>query len=61
MPVGQSGRVVIDLDPKQKAPIYAALQARRLTLRAWFLEQVEANLLRGAMGRAAGGKSRDKT
>ncbi|MCV6328695.1 hypothetical protein [Pseudomonas aeruginosa] len=35
-----SNRVVIEVDPAQKQQIYAALKARGLTMREWFLQQV---------------------
>lgn len=45
MAVGNSGRIVIEIDPKRKARIYAALKTRGLTLREWFLLKAEKELL----------------
>ncbi|NWD80892.1 hypothetical protein HX891_10930 [Pseudomonas reactans] len=44
MSVGTSNRVVIEVDPAQKQQIYAALKARGLTMREWFLQQVSREL-----------------
>ena len=38
MPMKTSNRVVIEVDPAQKQQIYAALKARGLTMREWFLQ-----------------------
>jgi hypothetical protein len=37
MPVSDSGRVLVELDPIQKAELYHALRADGLTLKDWFL------------------------
>lgn len=44
MPMKTSNRVVIEVDPAQKQKIYAALKARGLTMREWFLQQVSRDL-----------------
>lgn len=44
MSVGTSNRVVIEVDPTHKQQIYAALKARGLTMREWFLQQVSREL-----------------
>ena len=44
MPMKTSNRVVIEVDPAQKQQIYAALKARGLTRREWFLQQVSQEL-----------------
>ena len=44
MPMKTSNRVVIEVDPAQKQQIYAALKARGLTMREWFLQQVSKEL-----------------
>ncbi|MFW4568883.1 hypothetical protein ACOARB_32450, partial [Pseudomonas aeruginosa] len=44
MPMKTSNRVVIEVDPAQKQQIYAALKARGLTMREWFLQQVSQEL-----------------
>lgn len=45
MPIGNSGRIVVEIDPAKKQEIYAELQQRGLTLREWFLAQAD-HLLR---------------
>ena len=37
MPVGKSGKVLIELDPKLKREIYTALTQDGLTMKDWFL------------------------
>lgn len=41
---GESGRVVIEVDPKFKEALYAELDRRGLTLRAWFIAEAEQAL-----------------
>lgn len=38
MPKGDSGRVVIEIEPNFKRQLYSALAAEGLTLKAWFIE-----------------------
>ena len=38
MPKGDSGRVVIEVEPIFKRQLYSALAAEGLTLKAWFIE-----------------------
>jgi hypothetical protein len=45
MAIGSSGRVVIELNPEIKKRIHDAVRERGLTLRAWFLQQAEQDLL----------------
>lgn len=44
MPVGQSGRIVIEIDPELKHELYAALKGDDVTLKQWFLARVEEYL-----------------
>lgn len=44
MSVGSSGRVVIEMDPGLKKALHAALAARGLTLKQWFVLQAEEYL-----------------
>jgi hypothetical protein len=37
MPVGESGRIVIEIDPELKQELYGALTAEGLNLKQWFL------------------------
>ncbi|WP_145336597.1 MULTISPECIES: hypothetical protein [unclassified Pseudomonas] len=39
MSVGQSGRVVIELDPAIKRELYSLLAKNGMTLKDWFLSQ----------------------
>ena len=39
MPKGNSGRIVIDIDPAFKDEVYLALAGRGCTLKDWFVEQ----------------------
>lgn len=44
MPVGRSGRIVIEIDPELKQELYAALEGEDVTLKQWFLDRVEEYL-----------------
>ena len=39
MPVGESGRIVVEVDTGLKRDLYAALQRERLTLKEWFVKR----------------------
>lgn len=41
MSVGSSGRTVIEMDPELKKALHAALAARGLTLKQWFVLQAQ--------------------
>ena len=45
MAIGNSGRLVIELDPDLKLQIRKALKKRGLTMKEWLLEQVYKDLL----------------
>ena len=36
---GESGRIVLEIDPSQKGDLYSALTRDGLTLKDWFLQQ----------------------
>lgn len=38
MPVGSSGRIVIEIDPELKQELYGALSEQGLNLKQWFLD-----------------------
>ena len=40
MPRGRSGRIVLVIDPLQKRRLYEALDQKGLTLKDWFLHQL---------------------
>ena len=41
MPKGDSGRVVVDIDPALKRRLYSALAMEDSTLKEWFIESAE--------------------
>ncbi|GAA4650694.1 hypothetical protein GCM10023116_29770 [Kistimonas scapharcae] len=45
MAVGNSGRLVIELDPELKLQIRRALKERGLTMKEWLLVQVHKDLI----------------
>jgi hypothetical protein len=56
MPIGPSGRIVIEIDPETKEELYSALRAEGLTLKEWFLSNVEEYLSqRGQLNLQFGG------
>jgi hypothetical protein len=63
MAIGSSGRVVIELNPETKKRIHDVVRERErergLTLREWFLQQAEQDLL--IVGGARGSKSATNT
>ena len=44
MSVGQSGRIVIEIDPEFKRELYDALGNEGLSLKQWFVEKAEVYL-----------------
>lgn len=44
MPRGESGRIVLEIDPEEKRQLYASLDAEGITLKEWFLRQLRARL-----------------
>jgi len=44
MSVGNSGRIVLEIDPEQKQELYQALKKDELNMKRWFLQQVNAYL-----------------
>jgi hypothetical protein len=44
MSIGNSGRIVIEVDPEAKRRLYAALARDGLTLKDWFLRSAEGYL-----------------
>lgn len=44
MPRGDSGRIVLEIEPGQKRKLYAVLDEAGLTLKDWFLDQVREYL-----------------
>lgn len=41
---GDSGRIVIEIDPQKKRKLYEVLDAEGITLKEWFLSRVDAYL-----------------
>lgn len=48
MSVGQSGRIVIEVEPDIKRLLYSALARDGLTLKDWFLKSADSYLAEGA-------------
>jgi predicted Rossmann fold nucleotide-binding protein DprA/Smf involved in DNA uptake len=44
MPVGRSGRIVVELDPDLKRRLHARLRGQGLDFKAWLLERVQEYL-----------------
>lgn len=44
MPVGKSGRIVIEIDPILKQELYKSLGSENSNLRSWFLDNVDKYL-----------------
>ncbi len=44
MPVGKSGRIVIEIDPELKQELYQSLGKEDSSLKEWFLNNVEGYL-----------------
>ena len=44
MPVGESGRIVIEIDPELKHELYGALSEEGLNLKQWFLSNAKEYL-----------------
>jgi len=44
MPVGNSGRIVIEMDPELKQELYRSLANDKLSLKEWYLENVDLYL-----------------
>jgi hypothetical protein len=45
MAVGESGRIVLEIDPVLKKQIYAVLAEHVLTLKSWFIVVAKAQLI----------------
>jgi hypothetical protein len=45
MAIGASGRIVLEIDPAMKKEIYAVLERDGRSLKDWFLEAAQAQLL----------------
>ena len=44
MPVGQSGRIVVEIEPELKQDLYAALRQDGVSLKQWFLDNTNEYL-----------------
>jgi hypothetical protein len=42
---GESGRIVLEIDPSKKVQLYSALKSEGLTLKDWFLKQASQYLI----------------
>lgn len=61
MPKGQSGRVVIEVDPNLKRHIYSALAIKNLTLKEWFVGEATRYVAEFEKNQSPTGKSKLKT
>ena len=41
MAIGKSGRVIIELTPKEKAVMHEAIRKKGLTMKSWFLAKAK--------------------
>lgn len=41
MPIGDSGRIVLEVEPLLKRQLYSALALEHMTLKDWFIGQAE--------------------
>ena len=41
MPKGESGRIVVDIDPALKRRLYSVLAMENSTLKEWFIQSAE--------------------
>jgi len=41
MPKGESGRIVVDIDPALKRRLYSVLALENSTLKGWFIQSAE--------------------
>ena len=65
MPIGDSGRIVIEIDPELKKELYRALSKKGLNLKQWFLgnthqfldEKVQLSLPLFGIGSIKGGNN----
>lgn len=46
MAIGTSNRIVIEVNSAQKQVFYAHLKSRGLTMREWFVEKMQEDLMR---------------
>ena len=44
MPIGNSGRIVIEIDADLKRELYAHLEQEQLTLKGWFIKSANSYL-----------------
>jgi hypothetical protein len=47
MSIGSSGRIVIEIEPEKKRELYAALTKEGISLKEWFLKNVDSYLTEG--------------
>lgn len=50
MSIGNSGRIVLEVDPDMKRRLYAALAGNGLTLKAWFIQEASAYINNAGQG-----------
>jgi hypothetical protein len=57
---GDSGRIVIEVDPELKRRLYRALAMKNLTLKQWFVELAEQHLSVRAKSSSPGRRPKTK-
>jgi len=57
---GDSGRIVIEVDPDLKRRLYSALAMKNLTLKQWFVELAEQHVSAQAVSRAPARRPKSK-
>ena len=50
MSIGESGRIVLEVDPQMKRQLYAVLAGNGLSLKAWFTKEAAAYIERSRQG-----------
>lgn len=46
MAIGESGRIVLEIDPDLKKRLYACLALEQITLKDWFIKTAEESMKR---------------
>jgi hypothetical protein len=56
---GESGRIVLEIEPSDKEQLHSAVRKDGLTLKEWFVQQMQ-NYLHGSRAAETSGRSRTK-
>lgn len=44
MAIGESGRIVLEIEPELKKKFYACLALEQITLKEWFIKNIEEHM-----------------